>query len=83
MSSEEVLTVSSENAPYFRTPEFSEIMFENERMMLDLLHAPSGSRCVFLTAFGTGTMGSSRHGGSEAWRACCGSERRQFWAEVR
>lgn len=56
MSPEEVLAVSSDNAPYFRTPEFSEAMFENERMMLDLLHAPAGSRCVFLTASGTGAM---------------------------
>ncbi len=31
-------------------------MLENERLMLRFLHAPSGSRCVFLTASGTGAM---------------------------
>lgn len=56
MSPEEVLAVSAENAPYFRTPEFSQVMLENERIMLGLLSAPAGSHCVFLTASGTGAM---------------------------
>lgn len=58
MSSGEVLNVASQSSPYFRTPEFSEIMLENERMVLEMLHAPAGSRCVFLTASGTGVMES-------------------------
>ncbi len=56
MSSEDILEVSGQSAPYFRTPEFSEIMKENEKMMLEFLAAPSGSRCAFLTASGTGVM---------------------------
>lgn len=54
----EVLKVSAESSPYFRTPEFSKIMLENERMMLSLLNAPDDSRCVFLTTSGTGAMES-------------------------
>ena len=56
MSPSEVLEVSAKNAPYFRTPEFSQVMLENERIMLSLLSAPRNSRCVFLTASGTGAM---------------------------
>ncbi len=58
MSCGEVLEVSSHSSPYFRTPEFSEIMLENERIMLEFLNAPEKSRCVFLTASGTGAMES-------------------------
>ena len=58
MSSDEVLEVASHSTPYFRTPEFSEVMLENERLMLKFLHAPKNSRCVFLTASGTGAMES-------------------------
>ncbi len=56
MSPDEVLAVSAQDAPYFRTPEFSQVMLESERVMLGLLGAPAGSRCVFLTASGTGAM---------------------------
>ncbi len=58
MSDEDVLEVAHRSTPYFRTPEFSAIMLENERLFLDLLHAPAGSRAVFLTASGTGAMES-------------------------
>lgn len=56
MSPSEVLEVSAKSAPYFRTPEFSQVMLENERIMLGLLSAPKDSRCVFLTSSGTGAM---------------------------
>ena len=56
MSDQEVLEVASFSTPYFRTSEFSNIMFENENMMLQLLNAPKDSRCVFLTSSGTGAM---------------------------
>ncbi len=59
MSCDEVLEVSGKSAPYFRTPEFSEIMKENEKMMMELLSAPKGSRVAFLTASGTGAMESA------------------------
>lgn len=58
MTDGEILKIAGQSSPYFRTPEFSEIMRENEREMLSFLHAPDGSRCVFLTASGTGAMES-------------------------
>ncbi len=51
-----VRAVLAENIPYFRTPEFSAIMKENEQMILDFLSAPKGSRAVFLTGSGTSGM---------------------------
>lgn len=56
MSPDEILEVSSNDSPYFRTEEFSKVMLENEALMLEMLNAPDGSRCVFLTASGTGAM---------------------------
>lgn len=58
MSSPEVIEVASHSTPYFRTPEFSEVMLENEKLMLKFLHAPEDSRVVFLTTSGTGAMES-------------------------
>ncbi len=51
--------IGGEQVPYFRTPEFSAVMKENERMFLDLLHAPEGSRAVFITGSGTASMEAS------------------------
>jgi aspartate aminotransferase-like enzyme len=59
MSNGEVRSVGSEQVPYFRTPEFSEMMLENEQMMLRLAKAPAGSRVVFLTGSGTAAMEAS------------------------
>lgn len=58
MSDPDVIEVANQSTPYFRTPEFSKVMLENEDMLLELLHAPVGSRCVFLTTSGTGAMES-------------------------
>lgn len=58
MSSQDVLDIASKSTPYFRTSEFSNIMYENEEMILSFLNAPKNSRCVFLTASGTGAMES-------------------------
>lgn len=55
-SPESVLDISAQSAPYFRNAEFSQVMLENERLTLGLLNAPEDSRCVFLTASGTGAM---------------------------
>ena len=35
-SSEEILEIGSEQVPYFRTPEFSKIMLENEALIKKL-----------------------------------------------
>ena len=55
-SSEAVRAVGADQVPYFRTAEFSAVMLENERLMLEFARAPAGSRAVFLTASGTGSM---------------------------
>lgn len=55
-SSDAVRAVGAEQVPYFRTPEFSEVMLENERLMLRFANAPEGSRAVFITGSGTASM---------------------------
>lgn len=57
-SSPEVLAIGGQMVPYFRTPEFSATMHDNERMVLELLHAPAGARAVFLTGSGSAAMES-------------------------
>ena len=56
MASEAVCAVGAEQVPYFRTPEFSEVMFENEKLMLEFAKAPEGSRVAFMTNSSTGSM---------------------------
>lgn len=56
MCSDEVRAVGGEQVPYFRTPEFSAVMLENERMMLKFAKAPEGSRAAFMTNSSTGSM---------------------------
>ena len=55
-TSEKVCAIGAEQVPYFRTPEFSEMMKENEVLMLKYSKAPEGSRVVFLTGSGTAGM---------------------------
>ena len=55
-SAECVKKIGAENCPYFRTPEFSAIMLENETLIKEFAHAPEGSRAVFMTCSGTGSM---------------------------
>ena len=59
MSSEEVLEVGSEQVPYFRTAEFSELMFENEKLIKRFSKADENSRVVFITGSGTASMEAS------------------------
>lgn len=56
MCSDEVRAVGGEQVPYFRTPEFSNTMFENEQLMLKFAKAPEGSRVAFMTNSSTGSM---------------------------
>lgn len=56
MSDPDIIEVANHSTPYFRTPEFSKVMKESEELVLRFLHAPTDSRCVFLTASGTGSM---------------------------
>lgn len=55
-SSENVRAIGSLDTPYFRTPEFSHIMLENEQILCRLAHAPEGARAIFPTCSGTGAM---------------------------
>lgn len=56
MCSDEVRAVGGEPIPYFRTPEFSELMFENEELVLKFAKAPTGSKVAFMTNSSTGSM---------------------------
>ena len=55
-SGPEVLELGAQQVPYFRTPEFSEVMLENEALMLKFAKAPENARAVFLTGSGTAAM---------------------------
>ncbi len=59
MSDDEVLEIGGEQVPYFRTNEFSDVMFENEKLMKKFTKAPADSRVVFLTGSGTAAMEAS------------------------
>ena len=56
MMDPQLLSLGAEPSPYFRTPEFSDLMFRNEAMLLQLLNADEGSRAVFITGSGTASM---------------------------
>ncbi len=55
-SSESVREIGGEQVPYFRTPEFSEIMLENEQLIKKFAGASETSRVVFITGSGTASM---------------------------
>ena len=55
-SDEIVRKIGGDQVPYFRTPEFSEIMLENEMIIKEISNSGENSRVVFLTASGTGAM---------------------------
>lgn len=56
MTDESVRAIGAEQVPYFRTPEFSEVMLENERLVKEFAKADSNSRVVFITGSGTASM---------------------------
>ena len=55
-SSEAVRAIGAEHVPYFRTAEFSDTMFENERLIKKFSHASEDSKVVFMTCSGSGGM---------------------------
>lgn len=55
-SSDAVRAIGAEQVPYFRTSEFSETMFENERLIKKFAKASADSRVVFMTCSGSGGM---------------------------
>lgn len=56
MSDEEVRKIGGEQVPYFRTPEFSAVMLENEKLMKKFAKAGEDARVVFITGSGTASM---------------------------
>ena len=50
-----ILQIGGKPFPYMRTEQFSELVKDSEKMLLDLMHCPSG-RVIFYTASGTGAM---------------------------
>ena len=56
MASEEIRSIGGEQVPYFRTAEFSAIMLENERYILEYAKAGRNSRAVFMTCSSSGSM---------------------------
>lgn len=56
MSSDAVRAIGGEQVPYFRTSEFSQIMFENEALVKKFAKAAPASRVVFITGSGTAAM---------------------------
>ena len=51
-----VKAIGAEDVPYFRTSEFSQIMFENERLIKKFAKASDDSRVAFITGSGTASM---------------------------
>ena len=56
MSSDAVREIGGEQVPYFRTPEFSEIMLENERLIKKFSKAEEQAKVLFITGSGTASM---------------------------
>lgn len=50
------LKIAANRVPYFRTPEFSEVVLECEGLLKKFANAGEGSKAVFLTCSGTGAM---------------------------
>lgn len=59
MSSETVCAIGAEQVPYFRTAEFSEVMFENERLVKKFAKADENAKVCFITGSGTASMEAS------------------------
>jgi aspartate aminotransferase-like enzyme len=57
--SQEILDIGAKQTPYFRNQKFSEVTLNCEKHLLKMLHAPEGSRVIFLTASGTAGMESA------------------------
>ncbi|MBQ3527930.1 MAG: alanine--glyoxylate aminotransferase family protein [Clostridia bacterium] len=58
-SCDAVREIGSEQVPYFRTPEFSSVMLENEKLMKQFIKADDAARVVFMTGSGTASMEAS------------------------
>ena len=52
----ETRNLGKNQIPYFRTPEFSKLMQDNEKLLCKFFDAPEESRAVFMTGSGTASM---------------------------
>lgn len=59
MSNDIVREVGAQQVPYFRTPEFSAVMLENECLIKKFAKAEENARVVFITGSGTASMEAS------------------------
>lgn len=55
-SNETILAIGAEQVPYFRTAEFSNLMYENEHLIKKFAKSSKESRVVFITGSGTAGM---------------------------
>ena len=55
-SSDSVKVIGAQDVPYFRTQEFSDVMLENECLMLKFANASENAKAVFITGSGTASM---------------------------
>ncbi len=55
-SSETIRAIGYQQIPYFRTAEFSQMMFENEQLIKKFAHATDESKVVFITGSGSAAM---------------------------
>lgn len=51
-----ILGLGAKQVPYFRNKPFSDCVLASEKMLLNTVNAPDGSRVIFLTASGTAGM---------------------------
>lgn len=54
-----VRKIGYEQIPYFRTNEFSNTMFENEKLMKEFIGAKEDAKVIFITGSGTASMEAS------------------------
>ena len=59
MSNNEIRKIGGAQIPYFRTPEFSKVMLENELLLKKFFKAKDSSRVIFMTGSGTASMDAS------------------------
>lgn len=53
---EKIRKMGAEQVPYFRTTEFSKIIFENEKLMKKFADSEEDARALFITGSGTASM---------------------------
>ena len=54
----ETLEIGKEQIPYFRTPEFSKLTLETEKLLCNYFDAPESSRVVYFP-YGAGVISSN------------------------